>query len=119
MGFFTAAGAGAHDSRLLLGPRLLVRLVLRRAAALLRQHRAHVLAELDLDVDVVGGDRRRRVEVVPEVVVERHVAANVRQQVRVALLSQHAAQRLAEPLLEEPERCLVEVALLLLGRAFP
>ena len=55
-----------------------------------------------------------------QVVVERHVAANVGQQVRVALLPQHATQRLAEPArLEELEGRTVEGALLLLGGTDP
>eukprot|EP00964_Phaeocystis_antarctica_P128739 scaffold92539_cov51-Phaeocystis_antarctica.AAC.2 len=55
-----------------------------------------------------------------QVVVQRNIAADVGQQVRVALLPQHAAQRLAEPAsLEELERCAVECALLLLGGTHP
>ena len=108
----------ATDLRLLLlGPRRFV--PARWPATALRQHRAHVLAELDLDVEVPGRDGRRRLEVVLEVVVQCKTSADVGQQVRVALLPQHAAQRLAEPLLEQPERRTVQGSLLVLGGANP
>ena len=107
-------GAAADLRRLLRAPRLLVRA--RRPAAPLRQQLAHVIAELDLDVDVVGRDGRRCLEVVLQVVVQRDIAADVGQQVRVALLPQHAAQSLAQPArLEELERRAVEGTLLFLG----